>query len=760
MVTESSELKREFLLAREDTTVAELREKLQALGDLWLYVAVLLNGRGYAVFRLGELIETLKSTEPTFRPELLSRPLKDVRSLLAERSARPVEEQALSPGEVRRLFRDAPRGRWVVLKDGEVTGVLVGETRSASTGLDLDWLHAAPPRAEGATRGPRRAAPPPPPLAAAPPPPAFTPPPRPRVLSGADRPPAPAPPPPPAPAQRAAKPRPTQGEPKMDAADAETEPLEESRFINAQLEGRDPAEPLHVDELCTIAFDVDVRARPESLVKNTILQYGFSPDEAMLELTVQLSSEDFEVLTEPQKLRVPRRGKSLNKARFDIRPKREGDGVLQAVFLKDGNFVQLVTVRLPVGGPIHAASPSPTSLGRGLDASFALQPRDVTLVLTNTGAGFQAILAGPVYANATLPITLAELDQMIGQARNDLQGIVDLESGAGGSPSYQAGIDIPPAVADAALRVVAKAGFRLFQRVFFGPASDAQSKLLGSRLREMAQKDRLKIQILSERFPLPWGILYMADRFDPDHIDPEMFLGFKHVIEHIPLQPAMQVLANRIDGRPLLSVSLNVNADIDAQMGIPVIAEQLEYWSQTSKRVGTKLVVRKTQEEVKRALADISSSDQLLYFYCHAVSKSLSEGGGPDASALVLTGDGRLTLGDLSIFAPIGSSLAGAPLVFINACESAEMSPLFYDGFVPYFMGKGARGVIGTECQTPAIFAAEWARRFFDSFLEGKSVGDVFLELRREFYEKHNNLLGLLYALYCDGDTRLVSAAA
>ncbi|MEP6767761.1 MAG: CHAT domain-containing protein, partial [Acidobacteriota bacterium] len=122
--------------------------------------------------------------------------------------------------------------------------------------------------------------------------------------------------------------------------------------------------------------------------------------------------------------------------------------------------------------------------------------------------------------------------------------------------------------------------------------------------------------------------------------------------------------------------------------------------------------------------------------------------------------DGRLTLGDLSIFAPIGSPLAGAPLVFINACESAEMSPLFYDGFVPYFMGKGARGVIGTECQTPALFAAEWARRFFDSFLKGKSVGEVFLELRREFYEKHNNLLGLLYALYCDGDTRLVSAAA
>ena len=28
--------------------------------------------------------------------------------------------------------------------------------------------------------------------------------------------------------------------------------------------------------------------------------------------------------------------------------------------------------------------------------------------------------------------------------------------------------------------------------------------------------------------------------------------------------------------------------------------------------------------------------------------------------------------------------------------KSAELSPAFYDGFVPYFMSKGARGVVGT----------------------------------------------------------------
>ena len=132
------------------------------------------------------------------------------------------------------------------------------------------------------------------------------------------------------------------------------------------------------------------------------------------------------------------------------------------------------------------------------------------------------------------------------------------------------------------------------------------------------------------------------------------------------------------------------------------------------------------------ALADAATDDQILYFYCHAESAGLGDPGGPDASALVLS-DARITLADLTLDAPTTTLLRGKPLVFINACESAEMSPAFYDGFVPYFMAKGARGVVGTQCKTPALFAAEWAQRFFERFLDGAALGDAFLALRREF---------------------------
>jgi hypothetical protein len=52
----------------------------------------------------------------------------------------------------------------------------------------------------------------------------------------------------------------------------------------------------------------------------------------------------------------------------------------------------------------------------------------------------------------------------------------------------------------------------------------------------------------------------------------------------------------------------------------------------------------------------------------------LTDKGGPDATALLLT-DGRLTLADLSLDAPDTVQLAGTPLVVLNACEPADLSP-------------------------------------------------------------------------------------
>ena len=232
---------------------------------------------------------------------------------------------------------------------------------------------------------------------------------------------------------------------------------------------------------------------------------------------------------------------------------------------------------------------------------------------------------------------------------------------------------------------------------------------------------------------MPWGLLYVGDASEGAALDWDNFIGMRHVIEQIPLQTSMSVSDSSIrSDNPKLSVSVNVNTTIDTQMHAHFVSQQRLLGRRAQSGLNLRLVTRGRSSEFKRALASAATDDQILYLYCHAEAAGLNDPGGPDASSLV-SSDARVTLGDLNLDAPTDTQLRGNPLVFINACESAQMSPAFYDGFVPYFMAKGARGVVGTECQTPALFAAEWAKRFFERFLAGEVLGEVFLGLRQEF---------------------------
>jgi len=552
-----SELDRDFIVVDDQATVRQVRDRVAATGNDWTYVVVWLVDGQCAVLCLSEIVEALQKWRGEVpQPEVLDVTLRDVPGLLAPRAADVVEQAGMETRQAKQLARRAPGGRLVVLAGGQVVGVLVGRRVRKITFVDLDWL--CEPAEPGTL---------------------------------------------------------TDLVPKRVSPSAQAEP--EKRWINAEVQDHDPAEPLQMGKVYTLAFDVDTEARETALAAASF-GYRFRPDEQLVTLTIQLESDDFEIYTEPQKLRVPRTGRSKGKARFDVEPKHEGAGVINALFLKEGNFVQLMTLKLRTGLPGQAGLVAAETLGRPMDAAFAIQPRDVNLTILNTGTGFQVIMSGAVGAMATLPITLLQLDQMIAQVRLELLRIVHLGVGSDRTRVYQVGIDVPPEVNQRALQRLAREGFRLYQRIFYGPAADAQANLLGDRLREMAQRDTLKIQVFSQQFTLPWGILYVADEYDPDHIDPEMFLGLKHIIEHIPLQPGMRVIDNTIDSRPGLDVSINVNADIDRQMGVSFVADQRRYWEKISQCGDVEVIERENGDEVTRALDDTSTSDQVLYFYCHA----------------------------------------------------------------------------------------------------------------------------------------------
>lgn len=535
------------------------------------------------------------------------------------------------------------------------------------------------------------------------------------------------------------------------------------RVFAAEFEDHPLSQPLKLDEQYTIAFSVgpsSVNAfAAESPWPEDLLAKAYG-DSEVLELAVQLDSDDFEIFSDAvQRLRVPRTGRSRGKARFDIAPRRNGRCELVASVDYKGNFVHQMKVTITVGGAGQAAV-KVSARGRPPDSAVVLEPRDISITLEPAAPrGFLCTTMGSVRGRTHLPISATELALAVERAREAMMAVIGWPSV--GEHVFQTRIDIPAEAQDMALRTLARAGARLFQRLFLHPQADADARKAGEWLRENAMDpgSRLKVLIAADDAPLPWAMLYLGDASDGAALDWDYFLGMRHVVEQLPLQPSMSTWDSKIPSTPKLAVSVNVNRSIDnPAKGITLAAGHQRHWTDVAAaRAGLTLIPRTTKTEVVRALADASTADQVVYFYCHATA-SAPDSQDPDTAEIIMGKNDRAMLADLNLDAPTSVQLAGNPLVFINACESAGLSPLFYNGFVPYFMAKGARGVIGTECKTPALFAVEWANAFFDRFLDGAPIGETVLQLRQQFLREHGNPLGLVYAVHCAANTRIVPA--
>jgi len=395
-------------------------------------------------------------------------------------------------------------------------------------------------------------------------------------------------------------------------------------------------------------------------------------------------------------------------------------------------------------------SPNPIPGDTGIGTPLLRTPFDIGISLSSADDGYDCVVWGAVAARARLKLQPSFLASAIESLRREVMKVV-MHQDSDGAYVFQTGIDIGPESQDFALAGMARAGALLFQKMFFGPNAGDDSKAVGNNLREWVSDPtkRLNLQVVTDGVPIPWTILYTGDASAGAKLDWNLFIGMNSWIDEVPLQTNLTVTGSEIaSDQPRLAVSLNVNTQIDAQLGLTVVADQSAFWAQAAKRGRIALTTRTTSVEVLRALADTATDDQIMYIFCHAEASGLSDPGGPDASSLVFS-DTKITLADLFLDASTTTLLHGQPLVFMNTGGGA------FRAFAPYFFAKGARGVVGPQFQVPVLFAVEWARRFFERFLAGAALGEVFLALRREFLELHGNPLGLFYAGYCDGDTKV-----
>ena len=90
------------------------------------------------------------------------------------------------------------------------------------------------------------------------------------------------------------------------------------------------------------------------------------------------------------------------------------------------------------------------------------------------------------------------------------------------------------------------------------------------------------------------------------------------------------------------------------------------------------------------------------------------------------------------------------PLLFLNACDSANMNPASL-GHLPLLMlASGFGGVVGTYCGVPSLFAQRFAQQFYAAFANGAPLGKALLKARQDLLFESFNPLGILYTAYAD----------
>jgi hypothetical protein len=336
------------------------------------------------------------------------------------------------------------------------------------------------------------------------------------------------------------------------------------------------------------------------------------------------------------------------------------------------------------------------------------------------------------------------------------QSVIDLRvQRAGGSDlPYQDRWDLSSRddrahLQSAGLRL-AREGKDLFD-LLFGRGDDGLHEI-GALLTAALRRRECVITIHSADCFVPWQMLYTPPdpETDLDRADAVWqmngFWGHRHVLEQqLPIRRIGNAIS--VDGGTL-QVGLNLDRRIDEEFGIP-FAESIDTFF--SSRNGVAKTVRETKETLRRDIRTDRYTDHISYFGCHGTVGAAAG----DQPSFALTDRDPIRQTDLLKWFT-AHSMRSSPIVFVNTCEGGQMSSLFYNSFSQVLLSSGANCLIGAQTDLPAVFALEFAQRFFVEFLAANErVGEILRRLTRHFADEHGNPLALVYSLYHGLDTHL-----
>lgn len=177
----------------------------------------------------------------------------------------------------------------------------------------------------------------------------------------------------------------------------------------------------------------------------------------------------------------------------------------------------------------------------------------------------------------------------------------------------------------------------------------------------------------------------------------------------------------------------------------------------------TKLGLSRRESTRSRVLELLAQTDQqIYYFFCHGIVDRLSLRLRMSADELDAELDdeeaGDISVSDLNDERFTWLQPRAAPLVFLNGCDTIAFKSETINTFIDRLRAMGASGVIGTEIPVHSNLAEDVGMRILAALLEGRTLGDAFLAMRRALLCEQGNPLGLAYTFFASARLHLCGA--
>jgi hypothetical protein len=307
-------------------------------------------------------------------------------------------------------------------------------------------------------------------------------------------------------------------------------------------------------------------------------------------------------------------------------------------------------------------------------------------------------------------------------------------------------------------RELAHAGYTLFDCCF-----EERSKLRALLSTKLSAGSRVDFHWIHGRDAVPhvpWALMYTepVDVLDRTLANPERFLGLRfRLSSHSWLVENSSVVLGDLDSTH--SVNLLYWGD---KRGDEVAAQAAWQSAQYSQLNRVHVLPDRHQPDYKRQIMSAIDSPTpspvgILYLFCHC---SVGNGATP-----CLRFGNSMSQDDIIERGEIGlTKLKDGPLIFANACATAQADPNMTSDLEDSFFRRGVRAFIGTETKVPIKLASKFAWLYFqylyrlaDPQQAPMSAGEALTQARMFLWTQYKNIGGLFYCLTNQYDLYLAS---